>query len=40
MYLPSMLVQFKKGDKVFALTPGYYNETPEGEAFKVCRYDN
>ncbi len=22
--------KFKKGDKVFALTPGYFNATPEG----------
>ncbi|GAB4822686.1 hypothetical protein N2152v2_009732 [Parachlorella kessleri] len=26
----NLLARFKKGDKVFALTPGYYNETPEG----------
>ena len=23
-------MQFRKGDKVFALTPGYYYLTPEG----------
>lgn len=27
---PTRLPQFKKGDKVFALTPGFYNATQEG----------
>ena len=28
--LPTRLPQFKKGDKVFCLTPGFFNATPEG----------
>lgn len=28
--LPACLPQFKKGDKVFALTPGFFNTTPDG----------
>lgn len=27
----SACLQFKKGDKVMALTPGFFNASPEGE---------
>lgn len=27
---PPCLLQFKEGDKVFALTPGFFNTTPDG----------